>query len=182
VDQRRVVDPSFLEVVRLGVKSATDPNVVSTLPVIDRELGYTTANGPFWHRSSFDGYGEKRDGSQWESVPAGSGATVGRGWPLLTGERGEYVLATGAGAQGYLDTMARAADDTTYLQPEQVWDHNPPADGGNPAFVPGEPTFSATPLAWTHAQFIRLAWSVDAGRPVETPGVVACRYHTTLCR
>ena len=76
--------------------------------------------------------------------------------------------------------MARAAVDTTYLQAEQVWDHNPPA--GTDRFVPGEPTFSATPLAWTHAQFIRLAWSLDAGYPVETPRVVACRYHTTLCR
>jgi glucoamylase len=182
VDQRRVVDPSFLDVVRLGVKAADDRNVVATLPVIDRELGYTTANGPFWHRSSFDGYGEKRDGSQWEPVPTGSGLTVGRGWPLLTGERGEYLLASGAGAQTFLDTMARAADDTTYLQAEQVWDHNPPADGANPAFAPGEPTLSASPLAWTHAQFVRLARSIDAGRPVETPGVVACRYHTAVCR
>jgi glucoamylase len=77
VDQRKVVDPSFLDVVRLGVKSADDPNVVSMLPVIDRELVYTTANGPFWHRSSFDGSGEKRDGSQWEPVPTGSGLTLG---------------------------------------------------------------------------------------------------------
>ena len=176
VDQRRVVDPSFLDVVRLGVKDAADPNVVSTLPVIDRELGYDTPNGPFWHRSSFDGYGEKRDGSQWEPVPTGSGLTVGRGWPLLTGERGEYLLAAGSGAQASLDTMARAADDSTYLQAEQVWDHIPPA------LAPGEPTFSATPLAWTHAQFIRLARSLDAGRPVEAPAVVACRYHTSLCR
>jgi glucoamylase len=182
VDQRTVVDPSFLDVVRLGVKSADDPNVVSTLPVIDRELGYTTTNGPFWHRSSFDGYGEKRDGSQWEPVPTGSGLTLGRGWPLLTGERGEYLLAVGSRAQSYLDTMARATDNTTHLQAEQVWDHRPPADGSNPALVPGEPTFSATPLAWTHAQFIRLAHSIDAGRPVETPSVVACRYKTTLCR
>jgi glucoamylase len=181
VDQRRVVDPSFLDVVRLGVKSATDRNVLSTLPVIDRELRYTTANGPFWHRSSFDGYGEKRDGSQWEPVPAGSRLTIGRGWPLLTGERGEYRLARGVGAQAYLDTMARSADDSSHFLPEQVWDHNPPADG-DPAFVPGEPTFSATPLAWTHAGFIRLARAVDAGRPVDTPQVVACRYRTTLCR
>jgi glucoamylase len=182
VDQRRVVDPSFLDVVRLGVKSATDRNVLSTLPVIDRELRYTTANGPFWHRSSFDGYGEKRDGSQWEPVPAGSRVTIGRGWPLLTGERGEYRLARGRGAQGYLDTMARSANDSSHLLPEQVWDHNPPADGDDPAFVPGEPTFSATPLAWTHAGFIRLARAIDAGRPLDTPQVVACRYQTTLCR
>jgi glucoamylase len=181
VDQRRVVDPSFLDVVRLGVKSARDRNVLSTLPVIDRELRYLTDNGPFWHRSSFDGYGEKADGSQWEPVPTGSGLTLGRGWPLLTGERGEYRLARGRGAQLYLDTMARSADDRTHFLAEQVWDHRPPADGSNPAFVPGENTFSATPLAWTHAQFIRLARSLDAGRPVETPRVVACRYRTTLC-
>jgi glucoamylase len=179
VDQRKVVDPSFLDVVRLGVKSATDPNVVSTLPVVDRELGYDTPNGRFWHRSSFDGYGEKRDGSQWEPVPTGSGLTVGRGWPLLSGERGEYTLAAGSPAQSFLDTMARAGADT-YLQAEQVWDNQSPAGSGG--FVPGEPTFSATPLAWTHAQFIRLARSIDAGYPVETPQVVACRYHTTLCR
>jgi glucoamylase len=180
VDQRRVVDPSFLEVVRLGVKSALDPNVRSSLPVVDRELRYGTANGPFWHRASFDGYGEQRDGSQWEPVPEGSRLTVGRGWPLLTGERGEYQLAAGQAAQGSLDTMARAGDDTTFLIAEQVWDHQPPADD-DPRFTPGEGTFSATPLAWSHAQFIRLASSIDAGRPVETPAVVACRYHTTLC-
>jgi glucoamylase len=182
VDQRQVVDPSFLDVVRLGVKSAGDPNVRSTLTVIDRELRYSTANGPFWHRGSFDGYGEKSDGSQWEPVPTGSGLTLGRGWPLLTGERGEYRLALGLGAQSYLDTMARSADDGTLLLAEQVWDHRPPADGSDPAFVPGENTFSATPLAWTHAQLLRLARSIDAGRPVETPRVVACRYDTTLCR
>src|SRR3954452_3105998 len=181
VDQRRVVDPSFLDVVRLGVKSAEDPDVRSTLPVIDRELRYQTPNGPFWHRASFDGYGEKRDGSQWEPVPAGSGLTLGRGWPLLTGERGEYVLARGGNAQRFLDTMARSADDSTLFLAEQVWDHRPPADGNDPAFTPGENTFSATPLVWTHAHFLRLARSIDADRPVETPRVVACRYDTTLC-
>jgi glucoamylase len=181
VDQRRVVDPSFLEVVRRGVKSALDPGVRSTLPVVDRELRYGTANGPFWHRSSFDGYGEKRDGSQWEPVEPGSRETLGRGWPLLTGERGEYALAAGQGAQRFLDTMARSRDDPTQLLAEQVWDHRPPA-GTGPQFRPGENTFSATPLAWSHAQFVRLAWSIDAGRPVETPRIVACRYPTTLCR
>ncbi len=176
VDQRRVVDPSFLEVVRLGVKSPTDPNVLSTLPVIDRQLGYTTPNGPFWHRASFDGYGERPDGTQWEPVPTGSGETLGRGWPLLTGERGEYRLAAGLEAQEYLDTMGRSADDSTHFLAEQVWDNRAPADTGDPAFRPGENTFSATPLAWTHAQFIRLARNIDARTPLETPRVVACRY------
>ncbi|MBA2515196.1 MAG: hypothetical protein H0V26_12875, partial [Solirubrobacterales bacterium] len=43
-------------------------------------------------------------------------------------------------------------------------------------FVAGEGTFSATPPAWSHAQLVRLAWSIDAGRPIERPSVVACRY------
>jgi glucoamylase len=181
VDQRLVLDPSFLDAVRLGVVDAADPAVLNTLLLIDDQLGYDTPNGRFWHRASFDGYGEKADGSQWESVPPGSGETIGRGWPLLTGERGEYELAAGMGAQARLDTMARSADDSSYLLPEQVWDHQPPSAEGSP-FQPGEPTFSATPLAWTHAGFIRLARALDVGRPIDTPNAVACRYATSLCQ
>jgi hypothetical protein len=33
----------------------------------------------------------------------------------------------------------------------------------------GEPTFSATPLSWTHAGFVRLADAIAAGHPVDTP-------------
>ena len=181
IDQRKVVDPSFLEMVRLGVKSADDKNIASTLAVIDRHLKYDTDNGPFWHRASFDGYGEKADGSQWAPVDPGSGETIGRGWPLLTGERGEYALAAGQPAQLYLNTMANVAGDSGgQVIAEQVWDFKPPF-GTEDASVPGENTMSATPLAWSHAQLIRLAHSIDAGRPVETPEIVACRYKTTLC-
>jgi glucoamylase len=181
VDQRRVLDPSFLELVRLGVLRPHDPRIVNTVHLVDEHLGYQTANGPFWHRASFDGYGEKADGSQWQPTNPGSRLTHGRGWPLLTGERGEYQLAAGTGAQSLLATMARSADNASWLLPEQVWDHRPPA-GSGPRFRPGEPTFSATPLAWTHAQFIRLAWSIVRGAPIETPQPVACRYHSPLCR
>jgi glucoamylase len=60
------------------------------------------------------------------------------------------------------------------MLPEQVWDEFPPS--GKSGFPIGEGTFSATPLAWTHAQFVRLAWSIQAGRPVEQPSIVAERY------
>jgi glucoamylase len=182
IDERYVVDPSFLDLVRLGVKRADDPVITNSVKVVDDQLSYQTANGRFWHRASFDGYGEKADGSQWEPTPTGSHQTIGRGWPLLGGERGEYELLRGgmqATAAGRLDTMGRASDDESHLMAEQVWDLNPPAPG--PGFVPGEPTFSATPLAWTHAQFLRLAASVDKGAPVETPNVVACRYGSEAC-
>ena len=181
IDERYVVDPSFLDLVRLGVKPANDPTIVNSTSVVDQKLSYVTANGRYWHRASFDGYGEKSDGSQWEPTAAGSNITHGRGWPLLGGERGEYDLVDGstAGAQALLDTMGRAADNQSHLMAEQVWDLAAPAPG--PGFTPGEPTFSATPLAWTHAQFLRLAASIDHGMPVETPQVVACRYGSEAC-
>ena len=178
IDQRRVVDASFLELVRLGVKPADDRDIRSTLPVVDRELGVTTPNGQFWHRYNYDGYGETPDGGMF-SLPGNRG----RLWPLLAGERGEYELAAGElsadtggarrAAAGRLDAIAATASEG-WMLPEQVWDDEPPA--GGPGFAPGTGTLSATPLAWTHAQFMRLAWSIDAGRPVERPDVVACRY------
>src|SRR5205823_14609258 len=62
VDQRAVVDQSFLDLVRLGVQPASHPAVVSTLPVVDGRLAVDTPNGRFWHRYDFDGYGEDRQG------------------------------------------------------------------------------------------------------------------------
>jgi glucoamylase len=172
IDQRRVVDTSFLELVRLGVKRADDPDIRSTLPVVDRELGVTTPNGQFWHRYNFDGYGETPDGG-----PFPGDGNRGRLWPLLAGERGEYELAAGdrRAAGRRLDAIAATASPG-WMLPEQVWDDQAP-----PGRAPGTGTLSATPLAWTHAQFIRLAWSIDAGRPVERPRAVACRY-AKLCR
>jgi glucoamylase len=173
VDQRRVVDPSFLDVVRLGVLPADDPAVVNTLGVVDAQLGVLTERGRFWHRASFDGYGEKANGDPWEfPLPDDSLITRGRAWPLLGGERGEYQLAAGdrVGAYRQLATMARAAGPG-FMLPEQVWDLAAP-----PGFTPGTPTFSATPLVWTHAQYVRLALNAAAGRVLEQPAIVAQRY------
>jgi glucoamylase len=176
VDQRRVVDPSFLDLVRLGVLPSSDPDVINTLAVVDAQLGVATRRGFFWHRASFDGFGEQLDGSQWEyNEPDGSLVSRGRAWPLLSGERGEYEIAAGdlRAAHSRLAAMARATGPGGML-PEQVWDHTPPA--GQPGFKPGTPTFSATPLAWTHAQYLRLARDLAEGRVVEQPAVVADRY------
>src|SRR3954454_24148522 len=174
IDQRKIVDPSFLELVRLGVKRANDPTIVNTIKVVDDQLGVTTPNGSFWHRFNFDGYGETRDGGPWDISPPDTFRTIGRIWPIFAGERGEYELAAGdSGAEDRLASIAAAGNDG-HMIPEQVWDEHPPS--GQPGFPRGEGTFSATPLAWSHAQFIRLAWSIDAGAPVEQPSVVACRY------
>jgi GH15 family glucan-1,4-alpha-glucosidase len=56
---------------------------------------------------------------------------------------------------------------------EQVWDR---AASPSPHLRFGEGTGSATPLAWTNAQFIRLAIAVEEGRLPETPAPVLARY------
>ena len=166
-DERAIVDATFLELVRLGIKAPGDSHITSTLQVIDDELRAETPNGAFWHRYQFDGYGEFDDGRPWFFDGEG------RVWPLLAGERGEYAVAAGRSGLRHLRAMARAANAGRPI-PEQVWD-----EAGNPTrwgFQMGEGTLSATPLAWAHAQYVRLAQSIDAGRPVEQPEVVACRY------
>ncbi|SEM03127.1 glucoamylase [Stigmatella aurantiaca] len=178
VDQRQVVDPSFLELVRLGVKPAKHPAIVQTLPVVDAQLGVQTPQGLLWRRYNHDGYGETREGGEWFISEPDTGKTFGRAWPIFAGERGEYALAAGLPAEGYLATMA-GSRNAGYMLPEQVWDGRPPT--GQPGFVAGQGTFSATPLLWTHAQFVRLAWSLQAGYPIEQPAVVACRY-TGICQ
>jgi glucoamylase len=178
IDQRAVVDPSFLELVRLGLKRPDDRTVRNTIAVVDSQLGVGTPSGTFWHRFNHDGYGETREGGPWDISPPDTFRTLGRAWPIFAGERGEYEVAAGRSAQDRLAAMAGSANGG-YMMPEQVWDQNPPS--GRPGFPRGEGTFSATPLAWSHAQFVRLAWSMQTGKPVERPAIVACRY-TRECR
>lgn len=173
LDQRAVVDPSFLELVRLGIKPASDPVVLNTLDVVDRSLRVDTPAGQFWHRFTDDGYGEDADGGPWRITDPDTQATVGRVWPIFAGERGEYELLAGTGdPAARLAAMAATANDGLMIA-EQVWD-GPPGD-------PGTGTRSATPLTWSHAQLIRLAWSIDAGTPVERPAVVACEFLRQSC-
>ncbi|HEX6022626.1 MAG TPA: glycoside hydrolase family 15 protein, partial [Solirubrobacter sp.] len=175
VDQRRIVDNSFLGLVLFGVKKPKDQTVRNSLAVGDAQLRTNTPAGPIWHRFTLDGYGEQADGGDWELFETKANQTRGRVWPLLSGERGEYELLAGRSAGRYLRTIANTRNDGLML-PEQVWDDQPP-----PGERSGQGTRAATPLAWTHAQFIRLAWSIDAGAPVERPAIVACRYQKELC-
>jgi glucoamylase len=173
VDQRRVVDPSFLDLVRFGILGPTDHAVRTSLPVIDRKLGVRTPNGPFWRRASFDGYGETRTGKEWTITDSGTFTTLGRAWPILTDERGEYAVTDERPAARYLRAMARASGPSDMLA-EQVWDGRPPT--GRACCRLGEGTRSATPLIWSHAALVRLAWTIQRGTPVDQQLVVARRY------
>ena len=161
-----------------GVKPHDDTAIRNSLVVGDDQLSGEGPLGRLWYRFTFDGYGETRTGGDWDLFETPAQQTLGRLWPLLTGERGEYELIAGRSAQPHLATIADTANDGLML-PEQVWDGRPPT--GAPGAQAGEGTRSATPLAWTHAQYVRLAWSIDAGKPVERPSIVACRYTGTEC-
>jgi len=162
--EKDVVDAGFLELTRLGVKRADDAKIRDSLAVVDSTIRVRTPEGDIWYRYNHDGYGETADGRPY------TGTGVGRLWPVLTGERGEYAVAAGQPSQGYLTTMAGSANPGGQI-PEQVWDR---ADAYGFRF--GQGTGSATPLAWAQAQFVRLAVSISAGHNVETPSVVAARY------
>jgi glucoamylase len=169
VDERTILDPSFLELVRLGIKVPQDGLIVETLRLIDLLIKIETPVGDAWYRYNHDAYGETATGEKYDGRNG-----VGRLWTLLTGERGEYELALGnfAAARKRLDTMAGFANDGLMI-PEQVWDRK---ESPAPSLRFGAGTGSATPLAWSMAQFIRLAISIEKGRNVETPKVVWERY------
>ena len=162
-DERDVVDAGFLEFVRLGIRPANDPTIARSVEVIDSTIRVETPNGPSFHRYNHDGYGETYFGGPWQ------GEGIGRIWPIFTGERGEYEIARGHDASAYLDAMLHFANEGGMI-PEQVWDR---ADPTQSHFAFGEGTGSATPLAWSMAQFIRLVICAHERRIVEQPSIVA---------
>ena len=169
IDERKILDAGFLELVRLGIKSPRDPLIVESLKLIDQLIKVKTPAGDAWYRYNHDAYGETAAGGNYDARNG-----IGRLWTLLTGERGEYELAAGdvAAARTRLDTLAGFANDG-FMIPEQVWDRE---ESPAASLHFGAGTGSATPLAWSMAQFIRLAMSIERGRNIETPRVVWERY------
>jgi glucan 1,4-alpha-glucosidase len=162
-DERDVVDQGFIELVRLGIRPATDTIIANSLKVIDATIRVETPNGSDFYRYNHDGYGETWFGGPW------LGQGVGRLWPIFAGERGEYEVARGADPTPYLQAMLRFANDGGMI-PEQVWDRANPTQGG---FAFGTGTGSATPLVWSMAQFLRLVVDAQEKRVVEQPAIVA---------
>jgi glucoamylase len=160
------VATDFLQLVRFGLRTADDPHIVDSVKVMDAVLRCDTPNGPVWHRYNGDGYGEHADGSPFD------GTGIGRGWPLLVGERGHYALLAGEDVRPYLQTMT-AMTGVGGLLPEQVWDRDPIPEKG---LFPGQPSGSAMPLVWAHGEFIKLCHSVVAKMPVDRPSATWARY------
>jgi glucoamylase len=162
-----IVDAGFLELVRYGIRKGGDPLVEDSLRVVDAVLKVETPAGPTWRRYNHDGYGQGPGGEPY----AGSGR--GRGWPLLTGERGHYELAAGRSPRPYLKAMEAFANGAGLL-PEQVWDER--TDRPEAGLFLGRPTGSAMPLMWAHAEYIRLLRSTRDGIVFDRISAVAERY------
>ncbi len=194
-DERRVLDPGFLELVRYGVRAPTDPSILNSLDEIDdmsrpdkERVKYVfSANGntyPGYRRyADGDGYGERTsNGARQGDHPDNRG----RVWPILTGERGHYELARLKATVGtlgqpdiqalrnsYVKAMEHFGNDGL-MMPEQVWD-----DVGNNntyGYKAGEGTNSATPLAWSHAEYVKLLRSLKDQQVWDFYPIVSARY------
>src|SRR5205085_5263094 len=143
-----------------------DPLSLGSSRLADALLKTDTPNGPVWHRYLGDGYGEHENGRAYD------GTGIGRGWPLLTGERGHFELSAGNDPLPYLIAMAAMASPGGMI-PEQAWDADPvPAQ----RLYPGEATGSAMPIAWAHAEYVKLLLSRQLGHPFDQPRSVRQRH------
>ncbi|HEX6120490.1 MAG TPA: glucan 1,4-alpha-glucosidase [Dongiaceae bacterium] len=163
-----MVSPDALAFVRFGLRAADDPRILNTVRVIDALLKVDLPAGPCWHRYNGDGYGEHEDGGPFD------GTGIGRCWPLLTGERAHYELAAGnqTGAKALLAALEGFASDG-HLIPEQVWDA---PDIPERQLFRGRPSGSAMPLAWAHAEHVKLLRSLADGSVFDMPPLPRERY------
>ena len=155
---RDVFDGGFLELVRYGIRRADDPLVLASVRVMDKILRVETPRGVCFLRYNGDGYGQRDDGTAYHDHWG-----VGRAWPLLGGERGHYEIAlgeeNGGNAQPYIWSMEGFASKT-HLLPEQIWTLD---DLPEEHLEKGRATGSARPLAWAHAEYIKLLHSKRDG-------------------
>ncbi|HUZ06432.1 MAG TPA: glucan 1,4-alpha-glucosidase [Candidatus Paceibacterota bacterium] len=170
-DTRRashLISPDALALVRFGLRAVDDPRIRDTAKVIDALLKVETPNGATWHRYNDDGYGEHEDGSPFD------GTGIGRGWPLLTGERAHFELANGheAIATTLLSAMESFANESGLIS-EQVWDSPNIAER---ELYFGRPSGSAMPLVWAHAEYLKLRRSLRDGRIFDQPPQTVQRY------
>jgi glucoamylase len=183
----RIVDGGFLELVRYGVRAPDAPSILATLPEYDDQtredrfrVRYDVNGVPAFRRYGNDGYGEQTDtGGNYGVGGEMHPGQRGRLWPFFTGERGHYELAARLSAgesdltpirNTYVRGMESFANGGLLL-PEQAWDGV--GDDTAHDYRPGQGTNSATPLAWTHAEYIKLLRSLadravwDRYAPVE---------------
>ena len=150
VDMTAMLDQGFLKLALMGLVNANDERLLISQKEVNNHIRQQVGNYFGWYRYSFDAYGEEKRG---------------RLWPLLSGEHARFALerANDGGisreqarkeATHILDSYVFFANDGQMI-PEQVFE------------VTGEGTGGATPLAWSHAEYIKLMWSLETNKNVE---------------
>jgi glucoamylase len=163
-----IVSPDALALVRFGLRAPDDPRILNAVKVIDALLKVDTPYGPAWHRYNQDGYGEHENGAPFD------GTGVGRAWPLLTGERAHYELAAGRRHEAELLLAAlQAFANQGGMIPEQIWDA---PDIPERELFFGKASGSAMPLAWAHAEYVKLCRSLSEKRVFDMPPQPVQRY------
>ena len=156
-DATDILDGGFLNLVRMGIRSAQDPRIVTTLQIYDNpDSGIAAAadrtNGLTYRRYSLDSYGEGR---------------VGGYWPLLAGERGHYSVLAGdmdqARAQLYI--VEKSAIESGLLPEQTISAPSPDQSDGQSEVGLGV----ACPLVWAHAEDILLHRSIEEGNVFDSP-------------
>lgn len=164
--QGEIVDASFLELVRYGIRDARDPNILASIHVIDKLIRFDAIEGTAFYRYNFDAYGEKEDGSPFD------GTGIGRPWPLITGERAMYEVEAGNDSTYYIKSLENFANEG-FMIPEQIWDRNDIPERG---LFRGKGAGSATPLMWAHSEYIKDLRSLRDGKGCDVIDEVKERY------
>lgn len=136
------LDQGFLKLSLMGLVPSTDWRILTSLKEINAHIRKPVGDFYAWHRYSHDAYGENKKG---------------RLWPLLSSEHGRFewekyqdgfqnFYDSKKASQNILDSYLFYANDGLMI-PEQIF-------AGS-----GEGTGAATPLAWSHAEFIKMLWS-----------------------
>ncbi len=148
--EKDILDVGFLELVRFGVRQALNQNILDTVVAYDQTIrkDLPGVGAPSFYRYNFDGY-------NFDEV---SGArTHGMLWPIFTGERAQYELEKSleleqspAEVDQHLNPYVHAMEcfaNKSFMLPEQIWDSGARM---------GQSTGSATPLGWSHGEYIKL--------------------------
>lgn len=146
--EKEVLDGGFLELVRNGIRSATNFFIEESLEEYDSQLKTEVLGGSAFTRYTGDRYNwDEQSGLQ----------TVGMPWPFLTGERAIYEIQKAKElefskshfddvASSYMKDFASFASDSMMF-PEQVWSFGEREGKGSGA---------ATPLGWAHGEYLQM--------------------------
>ena len=146
------LDQGFLKLELLALRPADDCHILKSLEKVNQYIRVKTPNGYGWYRYSNDAYGEEGKG---------------RLWTLLSGEQGRFAVERYlagnfdwnqalAEVNADLDSIIKFANEGQLI-PEQIFE------------ATGEGTGSATPLAWSHAEYIKLLWARETRVNPENP-------------